>query len=102
MVGTPRSASGFLESVKLPHLPHHILHLRQEEMFERRRERDGRIERRNANDGTVKILEGLFIDNGGDLAGKTTGLGVFVEKNDFVGLLHTLDNEIGRASCRSR
>ena len=33
------------------------------------RERDGRVEAGDADDGPVEIVEGFFIDDGGDLAG---------------------------------
>src|SRR5262249_15903860 len=91
----PSLRIGVSKSMKPPRLSYYILHLGQEEMLERRRERDRLIERRDADDGAVKILKGFFIDDRGDLAGKTTGLGVLVEKNDFVGLLHGLND--GRA-----
>src|SRR5262249_30148295 len=91
----PSLRFGVSKSMQPPRLSYHILYLGQEEMLERRRERDRRIEPRDANDRSVKILKGFFVDDGGDLAGKTTGLGVLVEKNDFVGLLHGLND--GRA-----
>src|ERR1700735_1467437 len=56
--------------------------------FLRRRERDGRVEACDADDGAVEIVEGFFVDDGGDFAGEASGAGVFVEDDDFVRLLY--------------
>src|SRR5580658_5530803 len=56
--------------------------------FLRRRERDGRVEACDADDGAVEIVESFFVDDGGDLAGEASGAGVFVEDDDFVCLLY--------------
>ena len=41
-------------------------------------------------DGAVEVIEGFFIDDGGDFSGEASGAGVLVENDDFVGLLDRL------------
>ena len=56
----------------------------------RRRERNGRIQAGDADDGAVEVVEGFFVDDGGDFAGEASGAGVLVEDDDFVCLLYGL------------
>ena len=59
-------------------------------MFLRRREWDGGVEAGDANYGAVEVVEGLFVDDGGDFSGKASGAGVLVEDDDSVRFLHGL------------
>src|SRR5580704_15223247 len=68
----------------------YVAYLGQVVFFLRRREWDCRVQTRDANDGAVEVVEGFFVDDGGDLSGEAPGAGVFVEDDDFVGLLHGL------------
>src|ERR1700685_4594649 len=56
----------------------------------RRREWDRRIQTGDADDGAVEIVEGFFVDNGGDFTGEASGAGVLVQDDDFVRLLYRL------------
>ena len=59
-------------------------------MLLRRGEWDRGIEPGDADDGAVEIVEGFFVDDGGEFAGDASGAGVFVQEDDFVGLAHGL------------
>src|SRR5215469_18821431 len=43
------------------------------------------VERGDAHEGAVKVLESLFEEDGGDFAGKAAGFGVFVDHEAAVG-----------------
>ena len=66
----------------------YVCYFRQVVLFLRRRERDGAVEAGDADDGAVEIVEGFFVDDGGDFSGEASGAGVLVEDDDFVGLLY--------------
>ena len=59
-------------------------------MLLRRRERNRGVEAGDADDGAVEIVEGFFVDDGGDFSGEASGAGVLVEDDDLVRLLHGL------------
>jgi hypothetical protein len=59
-------------------------------IFLRRGEWDSGVEAGDADDGAVEIVEGFFVDDGGDFSGEASGAGVLVEDDDFVGLLYGL------------
>jgi hypothetical protein len=59
-------------------------------MFLRRGERNGGVQTSDADDGAVEVVEGLFVNDGGDFARKAAGAGVLVEDDDLVCLLHGL------------
>src|ERR1700683_3380194 len=57
----------------------YICDLGQVVLFLRRGGRYGGIQLLGADDGAVEIVEGFFIDDGGDFAGEASGAGVFVQ-----------------------
>src|SRR4051812_16662791 len=61
-------------------------------MLLRRGERDGGIQAGDADYGTVEVVEGFFVDDGGDFSGEASSAGVLVEDDDFVCLLHGLSD----------
>src|SRR5262245_26202686 len=73
-----------------PRFAHHVGYFGQKIFFQRWREGNWRIQRSDPHDGSIEIVERLFIDNGRDLAGDAAGLGVLVQDDDLVGLLHRL------------
>src|SRR5208283_4458767 len=60
----------------------------QEESLLRRRKRNGRVERREADNRAVEIVEGFFVNDRGDFSGQSSGARVLMEDDHFVGLLH--------------
>ena len=68
----------------------YVFYFRQVVMFLRRRKWDCGVEACDADDGAVEIVEGFFVDDGGDFSGEASGAGVLVEDDDFVCLLHRL------------
>jgi len=69
-------------------LANDVVHLGQEKLFLRRREGNRRIERCKADNGSVKIVEGFFVDNGRNLSGESSRARMFVENDYFVRLPH--------------
>src|SRR5579859_1500849 len=68
----------------------YVFHLGQVVMLLRRGERDRGIEACDADDGAVEVVEGFFVDDGGDFSGEASGAGVLVEDDDLVRLLYRL------------
>ena len=66
----------------------YVFYFWQVMLFLRRGERDGGVEAGDADDGAVEVVEGFFVDDGGDFAGEASGAGVLVEDDDFIGLLY--------------
>ncbi len=64
-----------------------VAYFGQKKFLLRRRERHRRIERGDADDGAVEIVERLFVDDGGDLSRQASGAGVLVKDDDRVSLL---------------
>ena len=44
----------------------------------------------NSDDGTIEVIERLFVDDGGDFAGEASSARVLVQDNHFVRLPHSL------------
>src|SRR5215468_9016287 len=63
-----------------------ILQLRQIVMLLGRGEWDSGIQAGNADDRSVEVVEGFFIDDGCDFSGEASGAGVLVKENHLVGL----------------
>src|SRR5579864_3239477 len=82
----PRELIGF----EAAGFPDYVLYLGQVMMLLRRGEGDCGIEAGDADDGAVEVVEGFFVDDGGDFSGEASGAGMLVEDDDFVGLLHRL------------
>jgi len=78
--------------VQAARFPDHVAHFGQEKFLLRRREWNGRVERGEAHDWAVEVVEGVFVDDGGDFSGEASGARVLVKNNDFVGLLHGGDD----------
>jgi hypothetical protein len=59
-------------------------------MLLRWRKGNGGVEPCDANDRTIEIVEGFFIDDGGDFSGEASGAGVLVQNDDLIRLLDGL------------
>src|SRR5690242_5279219 len=67
-----------------------VCHFGKVVFFLRWGEWDRAVQSGNADDGAVEIIEGFFVDDGGDFAGEASRAGVLVEDDDFVRLLYCL------------
>ena len=66
----------------------YVFHFRQVVMLLGWRKRDGRVEAGDADDGAIEVVEGFFVDDGGDFSGDASRAGVLVEDDDFVRLFY--------------
>jgi len=78
--------------LQLAGFANYVAYLGQGMFFLRRGERDGGVEACDADYGAVEIVEGFFVDDGGNFASQASGARVLVQDNDFVGFLHGLRN----------
>src|SRR5205085_11235433 len=74
-----------------PCLAHNVAHLWQKVFFLRRREGHRRVERSDADDRAVEIVESFFVDDGRDFSGQTPGTRMLVKDDYFVRLLDRFD-----------
>src|SRR5205807_3198502 len=81
-------------SVQATSLTHQIGNFGQEKLLLRWRKRNWRIERRQADDGTIEVVERFFVNDRGNFSGQTSGARVFVQDDDFVGLLYGGGNRL--------
>ena len=71
-------------------LENYIFQLGQIVVLLRRRERDRRVQAGDADDGTIEVIEGFFVDDGGNLAREPSRARVLVQDDDLVRFLHCL------------
>ena len=64
----------------------------EEGFLERGSVGDGRVERSDADERAIEIVEGFFEEDGGDFAGDAAGFGVFVNDQAFVGFLDGIED----------
>jgi len=64
----------------------------EEGFLERRSVRDGCVERCDADEGPVEIVEGFFGKDGGDFTRNASGFGVFVDDQALIGFSHGVEN----------
>jgi hypothetical protein len=76
--------------LQAPSFPHHIAHLRQKIFFLRGGEWHWRILSGDADNGAVKIVEGVFVYDGGDFTGDASRTGMFVQNNNLVSLANRM------------
>src|SRR6267378_7032099 len=81
-------------SVETTSLTHQIGNFGQKELLLRRRKWNRRIERRQTDDGAIEIVERFFVNDRGNFSGQTSGARVFVQNDDFVGLLYGGGNRL--------
>src|SRR6266403_3130123 len=81
-------------SVQTTSLTHQVRDFGQEKLLLRRRKRNWRIERRQADDGTIEIVKRFFVNDRGNFSGQTSGARVFVQNDHFVGLLNGGGNRL--------
>src|SRR5712692_3978136 len=77
---------------QLPQACGDVVHLRQECLLERWRERNGRVWRSDPLDGRVEILECFLCHRGRDLGTEAAGARVFVQHEHLRGLARRLEH----------
>src|SRR5664279_1139043 len=75
-------------SVQAPRLTHQVGNFGEEELLLRRRKWNRRVERRQPDNGSIEIVECLFVDDRGNFSGQPSSARVLVQNDDFVGLLY--------------
>src|ERR1700723_3178713 len=73
----------------------------QKKFFLRRRKWDGGVGRGDPDDWAIEIVEGFFVDDGGNFSGQSASARVLVKDDYFVRLLHRRGNRLAieRRDC---
>src|SRR5580704_15417668 len=82
-----RNDRAVLEASEVSRGGEDFLSVGEEGFLERGGVGNGRVERSDAHEGAIKIMEGFFEKDGGNFRGDATGFGVFVDHKTFVGFL---------------